>query len=147
MKPTLTKKALWTTLRAWNHKIARAAKAKAAKLASKAAAKRAGPRKRIPARSEREIERQKKYIPARDAHLAEFPNCQVCLPLVESEPICALLLNRNNHPANQVHHVRGRSGPLLWDRRFFKSSCADGHAFIDANRNIARKKHNARTAN
>ena len=138
-KPLHRKAALWTTLRAGKAQLARAAKIKAAKREKKAGARRAEPRKRIPARSVNEIKRQAKYRPAREAHLAEFPDCEVCWPLIKADPERAIDLQSVRHSANQIHHIRGRSGSLLWDRRWFKSACADGHAFIGANPDIARK--------
>lgn len=41
--------------------------------------------------------------------------------------------------ATQVHHVRGRLGPLLLDKRFWKGVSMEGHTWIDANRSKARK--------
>ncbi len=41
--------------------------------------------------------------------------------------------------ATQCHHQRGRIGSLLMDERFWIPICAEGHAWIDANREEARK--------
>jgi len=41
--------------------------------------------------------------------------------------------------ATQVHHVRGRLGPLIIDKRFWKGVSMEGHVWIDANRSKARK--------
>ena len=40
--------------------------------------------------------------------------------------------------ANQIHHSRGRLGPLLLDTRFYKYVCNAGHAYIGDNPEMAR---------
>ena len=41
--------------------------------------------------------------------------------------------------ATQCHHVRGRLGPLLLDKRFWKAVSMEGHDFIHNNISKARK--------
>lgn len=50
---------------------------------------------------------------------------------------CAVFSGR---AAEDVHHLRGRAGTLLIDRRFFKAVSRKGHRWIDANREEARKR-------
>lgn len=45
-----------------------------------------------------------------------------------------------NLVADQVHHIRGRLGPLLIDKRFWLAVSHKGHLWIDANRDAARRK-------
>lgn len=40
---------------------------------------------------------------------------------------------------DQVHHMRGRLGPLLLDQRYWLGVCDEGHRWIDANRAKARE--------
>ena len=41
-------------------------------------------------------------------------------------------------PASQIHHVRGRVGTLLIDRRFFLSVSGENHTWIHNNPEVAR---------
>lgn len=50
---------------------------------------------------------------------------------------CALFPSRK---ATQCHHMRGRLGPLLLDKRFWIPVSAEAHRWIDANREDARAK-------
>lgn len=51
----------------------------------------------------------------------------------------AQLLGWKPRRATQCHHIRGRLGPLLMCERFWCPVSADGHAWIDANRDEARR--------
>ena len=48
---------------------------------------------------------------------------------------CAVYLQ----PSEQVHHSRGRLGPLLLDERWWIPVSSNGHEWIDRNRDQARK--------
>lgn len=41
--------------------------------------------------------------------------------------------------SKEIHHSRGKTGPLLTDERFFIPVSRDGHDWIDRNRNLARR--------
>jgi hypothetical protein len=41
--------------------------------------------------------------------------------------------------ATEVHHIRGRTGPLLTDKRGFLAVSFEGHRWIDNNRQQAQK--------
>ena len=120
----MSKPALWTRTRKGKAQLARAAKAKAAKREKKAVARRAAPRKRIAARSERGRERNAEYLKVRDEFLKAHPFCQVC---------------PETHASEQVHHRRGRVGMLLTYTPEFVATCFEGHQWIDANREKARE--------
>jgi len=42
--------------------------------------------------------------------------------------------------SSQVHHIKGRKGPLLNDTRFWMAACQNGHTWIHDHPNEARKK-------
>jgi hypothetical protein len=56
-----------------------------------------------------------------------------------AHPNCAVHQDNNAHPADQIHHSRGRSGTLLIDGRFFKGVCLSGHEFIADHPDMARR--------
>lgn len=60
------------------------------------------------------LERKEKYIKARAQHLAEHAWCEAC----------------SLRPALQVHHKRGRTGALLWDKDNFLAVCPICHGEI-----------------
>lgn len=56
-------------------------------------------------------------------------------------------LQRNRHcvvfrdrPSSQIHHIRGRLGPLLLDERYWLAVSWEGHRWIHDNPAIARKR-------
>jgi len=141
MKKPPPRKALWTTLRAGKAQLARAAKVKAAKREKNTVARRAAPRKRIPARSEIGWERDKEYRKVRDAWMV-LPDgtrrtCAACLK-IEYPPSIGKNLGFM-HDASEPHHSRGKIGKLLFDTRFFIPVCRTAHNWIDANREKARE--------
>lgn len=109
-------------------------------------------RKSVPQVSERERQRREDYRKARAAYLRDCPYCEVCVEInnlngkpMESwnpnsppEPLTVWTLPKKEHDATDIHHVRGRAGPLLTDRRFFKSVCREAHNWIHANPSLAR---------
>jgi hypothetical protein len=62
--------------------------------------------------SKSQARRLSKYYPIAAAFLATHPACAICL-----------VRGQSARPATEVHHIRGRSGPLLFDTRFFCASC------------------------
>lgn len=89
-----------------------------------------GPRKR-------EVKPKPRFIRRRSSRLAK-------LQLQYARDAAAWLPGRRcavfpAKMANQVHHVRGRLGTLLLDKRFWKGVSMEGHAWIDANRTKAMK--------
>ena len=79
-------------------------------------------RKRIKAVSVKRDYENRMYTVARKEHLAEFPACVVC-----------------GHAATTVHHAKGRIGPLIHDKRYFKSACMPCHEKIEDNPVWAKK--------
>lgn len=142
MKKSTKPKAIWTTLRAGKVQLARAAKAKAAKREQKAVARRAAPRKRIPARSERGRERNAEYLKVRAVWMF-LPDggvrpCEAC-KLIDKLPGMTGGTSAVAHPASEPHHSRGREGKLLCDTRFWVAVCRPSHIWIDSNREKARE--------
>lgn len=67
--------------------------------------------------SDRRRKENPKYKAAVEAHLAEFPNCQIG-PIIMAAGFKVNCRGRATHP----HHVKGR-GRFLCDRTTFLSSC------------------------
>ena len=68
--------------------------------------------------SKKRIRQNGEYRKAVKAHLAEFPVCQIGPRITEAGyPV------RCTGVARSVHHVKGRTGALLCDRKHFLSSC------------------------
>lgn len=63
-------------------------------------------------KSRKQRSREEQYRPIQRAFIESNPWCQIC----EARGLRA-------NPATEVHHMRGRNGSLLFDTRFFKSSC------------------------
>lgn len=82
------------------------------------------PRKRIPRVSKRKQRQLPEYEAAKKAHLRDNPVCQIGPIIMEAGHKV-----RCNYRAVSVHHVRGRIGKLLCDRRYFLSAC-DGECHI-----------------
>lgn len=49
-----------------------------------------------------------------------------------------LICREQSHACEDVHHARGRLGPLLLDQRFWKPVCRKAHNFLGNNPNMAR---------
>lgn len=84
-------------------------------------------RKPIKQRSSKQAQRDAKYAPISKAHLAAFPWCGICA-----------VRDRGQVPATEIHHARGRAGSLLFDRRFFVSSCFECRMWPHENPEAAR---------
>lgn len=76
------------------------------------------PRKRIPAKSAKRKALDPAYARAVSAHLKANPFCQVG-PIIKAGGFPVICRGKATH----VHHVKGRVGALLCDRRHFLSSC------------------------
>lgn len=61
--------------------------------------------------------RMKTYLKARKEYMEEHPCCEICNALA----VC-------------IHHKKGKLGDLLWDKRFFMSTCFNCHRRIEDNR-------------
>lgn len=76
------------------------------------------PKKRIPQVSKRHKVKLVEYSHAKRMHLAEHPTCQIS-PIIRAAGFAVRCTGRGR----SIHHVRGRLGPLLCDRRYFLTSC------------------------
>ena len=56
---------------------------------------------------------------------------------LRAHPFCSVLPDRRSET---IHHQRGRVGTLLLDERFWIAVSLDGHRWIDANRDEARRR-------
>lgn len=98
------------------------------------------PRRRIRARTSETARRNRLYLARRAAFLARPENrlCEACMMAKE------LIKKYNDEPlpATQVHHPRGRAKTrrvdLLLHVPLWCAVSAEGHAWIDANRDKAR---------
>ena len=54
---------------------------------------------------------------------------------LEENPRCARF---PQHKATDIHHTRGRAGPLIIDVRFWKAVSRGGHRWIEENGEAAR---------
>lgn len=105
------KKALWTQVAGAVPVRSRAKAAKAPKQ-----------RKRIKPQSDAQKQRMSRYMPLRDAFLWEHQTCQAKWDGV----ICG-------KPADDLHHVNGKAGDLLFYVPYFKSVCRGCHTAIHNN--------------
>jgi hypothetical protein len=85
----------------------------------------AKPRKRIRPVSDRKAAERALYVAKRDEFLARNHVCQGCF--------------KPGH--HELHHVRGRLGPLLTDDRFWVALCPACHRWVHENINEARQRH------
>lgn len=76
------------------------------------------PRKRIPKVSAKRKPRLVEYAHAKRMHLAEFPTCQIS-PIIRAGGFKVRCRGRGRF----IHHIRGRLGKMLCDRRYFLTSC------------------------
>jgi hypothetical protein len=116
IKKTLkTKPALWTRVRGAKPVRCRARAAKQPK-----------PRRRLAFRSANMKHRMALYKPMRDAFLWERRVCQCCLA------------SNCDYVSNDVHHMRGRAGDLLFYSPFWLAICRPCHIEFDKNRTAAQ---------
>lgn len=96
-------------------------------------------RRRIAPMSEAGRKRLDEYKKARAEYLRDCPFCEVCVEISKLTDD-GLLVRQvlREHEATDIHHVRGRLGPLLTDRRYFKATCSKSHRWIHANVTLAR---------
>lgn len=72
-------------------------------------------------------QRLKVYAQVRREYLRDNPFCECCNEQGYLDP------RGRKIKATDIHHVRGKIGPLLIDKRFFKSVCRMHHNFIHLN--------------
>lgn len=89
------------------------------------------PRKRIKAQSKRGKSRMAAYKELRAAWLLLDGHryCEACWQIEWNYP----------RPATDVHHLRGRAGSLLLNRRYWLAVCRPCHQWIGANPAKARE--------
>ena len=80
---------------------------------------------RVPAKSKAQVKRYGLY----EAAVKEW---QKTLP-GKTCPVAAAGIVPRAKVMNRPHHIRGRSGNLLWDTRFFLAVSQQGHDWIHAN--------------
>lgn len=81
-------------------------------------------RTRIRSVSKRQSKRNREYLKVRKEFLQHNPKCQA----------------ECHWPSVEVHHTRGKIGPLLCDTRFFLAVCRRCHDWIGVNIEAARAK-------
>lgn len=73
--------------------------------------------------SDKQAKRLKEYRIVRDEYLNEHPSCERC-----------------GNPNNlTIHHMKGKIGDLLCDKRYFKTLCMKCHNFIEIHVEIAKE--------
>lgn len=85
---------------------------------------------KIAPRSKKRAKEERDYSTVRKEYLEEHPICEVCIR--ENNPY--------KYPATEIHHKKGRIGPLLTDSRYFLAVCRDHHEFIENNPKWAKLK-------
>lgn len=88
-------------------------------------------RKRVNSTSQRQRARNDAYNARVKVWKTERPVCDICLRGDVSP-------GQEPRPTQDCHHQRGKLGPLLMDERFWIPVCRPHHAWIDANRDLAR---------
>lgn len=78
---------------------------------------------------ERKDREQRLYQQEARQFKKEHPWCQCC-PL--------LRMGKAVRRTKDIHHLRGRLGPLLRDKRYWMSACRPCHDFLHANPQAAR---------
>lgn len=78
--------------------------------------------------SDKQRGRNKAYKAVADVFKAFHPLCVCCGPIFSRPP----------RPTSDVHHQRGKLGPLLTDVRFFLPACRECHDWIGAHPSDAR---------
>ncbi len=88
------------------------------------------PMRRTPLRkvSKSQARRIAKYRPIAHGFLLAHPICGICL-----------VRGGEVRPSTEIHHIRGRNGPLLFDTRFFCASCRACRLWPHDNKEEARK--------
>lgn len=81
-------------------------------------------------RAERALE-MRAYKNMKEHFLRARPYCE--FPSETGAPVCM-------RPATQVHHMKGRLGPLLCDTRFWMAVCMECHDYIETHKNVARQR-------
>lgn len=101
----------------------------------KAYPKQVRPPKSKPATKKRpsDSSRQRQYRKDAEAFIKKWPMCACHVDLLKYEGV------KCSEDSSEVHHMRGRLGPLLLDQRFWVPVCRKAHAWIDANRKKARQ--------
>lgn len=56
--------------------------------------------------------------------------------ILASNPICPV----TNQPATEIHHMKGRTGTLLTDRKYMLPVSREGHVWIEMNPEEAKAK-------
>lgn len=84
-------------------------------------------RKPIAPRSKKRAAQEREYSKLRKDFLLSSPTCQAKLP------------NRCTHHATDVHHMKGRIGPLLTDTKFFLAVCRSCHDWIETHPEEAKE--------
>lgn len=88
----------------------------------------------IKARSGSEQLRMDIYLPIAAMYKKLYPICECCDAInahMSLEPICG--------GTDDIHHVKGRDGYLLFDVRFFKAACRPCHSWLGRNIDEARE--------
>lgn len=81
--------------------------------------------------SNRGYERNKFYKKARLDYLETHPCCEAKLPG------CLIPNDAFDNEGLQIHHKKGRTGDLLWDKRYFLAVCHSCHRAIEDFPNMA----------
>jgi hypothetical protein len=81
--------------------------------------------------SKKRAEELKIYYSLADYVLSQRPYCE--FPSSTGAATCM-------NPATQIHHMRGRAGPLLCDVRFWLAVCDKCHKYIHEHGKEARKR-------
>lgn len=80
--------------------------------------------------SKRRAKELKTYRELKMFILGKRPYCE--MPSRTGAPTCL-------NPATEIHHVRGRYGPMLNDTRYWIAICDDCHKYLHEHANEARK--------
>lgn len=86
-------------------------------------------RSTLNARSDKQARRLADYYRMTGPFLVEFPICAICLARGLPCP----------NAATEVHHIRGRLGALLFDKRYWAPSCYACRLWPHDNKEEARK--------
>lgn len=83
----------------------------------------------IKARSQPEAVRMAVYTGIKELFVTQNPLCQCCEPIYRhlTGGVCVII-----QFTDSVHHMRGRTGLLLFDVRYWKAACANCHHWIHA---------------
>ncbi len=87
----------------------------------------------IAKKSATQKKRDKKYYPAKKEFLAR-PENEMCNMRISPECI------ENRQPTVDLHHMKGKCGPLYWDMTYFMATCRLCHNYELANDKEAKEK-------